>query len=77
MDLSVRLITRPTSGIRTRIAILIIIVIALLIAWIAGYGAVTTVSIALGAGVLAGRARPALTAGTDLTARKADSGSAA
>jgi len=76
MDLSVRLITRPIPGIWTRITILIIIVIALLAAWTAGYGAVTTVSVALGAGLLAGRVRPALTASAGLlTAGKADSGS--
>lgn len=78
MDLNVRLVTRPIPDIWVKTIILIIIVIAVLSNWTASHSAETTVTVTLGAGLLAGHAQPALTAVAELlTGRKADSGSAA
>lgn len=54
MDLSVRLTTRPVTGVRPRAVILVIIIIAAMMTPDAGYGAAMTVSMIFSA-MLTGR----------------------
>lgn len=62
MELCVRLVTRPRPGLRTKVVVLVIIIVAVLTVWGTGQEPVMAVSLVLGAGLAGARVARALTA---------------
>ena len=63
MELCVRLVTRSRPGMRTKVVILVIVIVAVLLAWSLGHEPVTAISLVLGAGLAGAQVARALMAG--------------
>jgi hypothetical protein len=63
VELSVRLVTRPRPGIRTKVLVLVIIIVTVLMVWSTGQEPVTAISLVLGAGLAGAQVARALIAG--------------
>jgi hypothetical protein len=63
VELSVRLVTRPWPGIRTKVLVLVIIIVTVLVVWATGQEPVMAISLVLGAGLAGARVARALMAG--------------
>jgi hypothetical protein len=53
MELNVKFVTRPGLGTKTRMLVVIIVIIAVLVIWVAGYGPATSIPVVLAAGFAA------------------------
>jgi hypothetical protein len=62
MELSVRVVTRPLPGTMTRVLVIVVIVVTVLVILRAGYGPVTAIQLAFGAGLAGAQVARALLA---------------
>lgn len=69
MELSVRLVTMPRPGIRTKVLIFVIIIVTLLLTWGTGQELVSVISLILGSGIADAPAARTLLTGEVLASR--------